>query len=109
MGQQITVNLPDIGDFKDVEIVELLVNEGDEVAAEDSVLTLETDKATMEIPSPQAGMVAKLLVQVGDTVSQGDQILILEAAVASGTESATEAAAPAMPRSLRPSKPRRSS
>ena len=97
MGQQITVNLPDIGDFKDVEIVELLVNEGDEVAAEDSVLTLETDKATMEIPSPQAGMVAKLLVQVGDTVSQGDQILILEAAVASGTESATEAAAPAMP------------
>ncbi|MEL6710310.1 MAG: dihydrolipoyllysine-residue acetyltransferase [Pseudomonadota bacterium] len=80
MGQQITVTLPDIGDFKDVEIVELLVSAGDQIAAEDSVLTLETDKATMEIPSPQAGTIAKLLVQVGDTVNQGDQILVLETA-----------------------------
>jgi pyruvate dehydrogenase E2 component (dihydrolipoamide acetyltransferase) len=80
VGQQITVTLPDIGDFKDVEIIELLVSVGDTVAAEDSVLTLETDKATMEIPSPQAGTVASLLVQVGDTVNQGDQILMLETA-----------------------------
>ncbi len=91
MGQQITVTLPDIGDFKDVEIIELLVSAGDTIAAEDSVLTLETDKATMEIPSPQAGTVAKLLVQVGATVSQGDQILLLE--TTSGAEPAAEAKA----------------
>ncbi len=86
MGQQITVTLPDIGDFKDVEVVELLVSAGDTIAAEDSVLTLETDKATMEIPGPQAGTIVQLLVQVGDTVSQGDPILLLE--TASGTAAA---------------------
>ena len=96
MGQQITVTLPDIGDFKDVEFFEVLVCSGDTFAAEDSVLTLETDKATMEIPSPQAGTIAKLLVQVGDTVNQGDQILVLETAssVAEAEPTLQEAAAP---------------
>ena len=63
--------LPDIGDFKDVEVIELLVAEGDTVAAEDSLLILESDKATMDIPSPYAGTIKKLSVKVGDKISEG--------------------------------------
>jgi pyruvate dehydrogenase E2 component (dihydrolipoamide acetyltransferase) len=74
--QQITV--PDIGDFKDVEIIEVLVKVGDAIAPEDSLLTLESDKATMDVPSPQAGTVSELLVNVGDRVSEGSAILTLE-------------------------------
>jgi pyruvate dehydrogenase E2 component (dihydrolipoamide acetyltransferase) len=70
--------LPDIGDFESVEIIEILVSEGDQVAVEDSLLTLESDKATMEIPSPQAGKVKSVAVKVGDRVSEGDTILSIE-------------------------------
>lgn len=78
MGRTTDVLLPDIGDFDSVEIIEILVSEGDEVAVEDSLLTLESDKATMEIPSPHAGKVKSLAVKVGDRVGEGAVILTLE-------------------------------
>jgi len=73
------VKVPDIGDFKEVEVIEVLVKPGDAVTKEQSLITLESDKATMEIPSPAAGKVAQLKVKVGDKVSQGTTILMLEA------------------------------
>jgi dihydrolipoamide dehydrogenase len=74
------VKVPDIGDFNEVEVIEVLVKPGDTVAKEQSLITLESDKATMEIPSPQAGVVKELKVRVGDKVSKGSAILALEAA-----------------------------
>jgi len=73
-----TVGVPDIGDFKEVEVIEVLVKPGDKVAKEQSLITLESDKATMEIPSPAAGVVKELKVKTGDKVSQGMPILVLE-------------------------------
>jgi dihydrolipoamide dehydrogenase len=87
MAQTVEVKVPDIGDFKDVDIIEVLVKPGDRVEKETSLITLESDKATMEIPSSHAGVVKELRVKVGDKVSQGTVILRLE-----GEESA---AAPA--------------
>jgi dihydrolipoamide dehydrogenase len=72
------VKVPDIGDFKEVEVIEVLVKPGDAIAKEQSLITLESDKATMEIPSPAAGKVAELKVKVGDKVSKGSPILLLE-------------------------------
>jgi dihydrolipoamide dehydrogenase len=74
------VKVPDIGDFKDVEVIEVLVRPGDKVAKEQSLITLESDKATMEIPSPAAGVVKDIRIKVGDKVSQGSAILVLEGA-----------------------------
>jgi pyruvate dehydrogenase E2 component (dihydrolipoamide acetyltransferase) len=71
------VTVPDIGDFKDVPIVEIHVKPGDPVNAEDALMTLESDKATMDVPAPASGTVDKLLVQVGDRVGQGTPILLL--------------------------------
>jgi pyruvate dehydrogenase E2 component (dihydrolipoamide acetyltransferase) len=71
--------VPDIGDFKEVEVVEILVKPGDTVAKEQSLVSLESDKATMEIPSPEAGVVKELKIKVGDKVSQGSVLLALEA------------------------------
>src|SRR6266436_709929 len=78
----IEVKVPDIGDFKSVEVIEVLVKPGDAVAQEQSLVTLESDKATMEIPAPGAGVVKELRVRVGDKVSQGSPILVLDAAQA---------------------------
>ena len=78
------VLVPDIGDFSDVPVIEVLVAPGDTVAAEDPLITLESDKASMDVPAPAAGTVAELLVQVGDKVSQGTPILNLETASADG-------------------------
>src|SRR5689334_21870628 len=75
----IDVKVPDIGDFKDVAIIELLVKPGDTVKAEQSLITVESDKASMEIPSSHAGVVKELKVKLGDKVSQGSPILVLEA------------------------------
>src|SRR5881392_4125541 len=75
----IEVKVPDIGDFKSVEVIEVLVKPGDAVAKEQSLVTLESDKATMEIPSPGAGVVKELKLKTGDKVSQGSAILLLEA------------------------------
>src|SRR5687767_14289799 len=72
------VKVPDIGDFKDVEVIEVLVKPGDAIAKEQSLVTLESDKATMEIPSPGAGVVKALRIKAGDKVSQGSPILVLE-------------------------------
>jgi len=85
-----TVRVPDIGDFKDVEVIEVLVKPGDTVSAEQSLITLESDKATMEIPSPQAGVVKELLVKLGDKLSEGSPVLVIESG--SGVQ---EAPAPA--------------
>ena len=74
----IEVRVPDIGDFKNVEVIEVLVKPGDSVAKEQSLVTLESDKATMEIPSPGAGVVKEMRIKVGDKVSQGSPILMLE-------------------------------
>src|SRR6266481_1675982 len=87
----IEVKVPDIGDFKNVEVIEVLVKPGDAVAKEQSLVTLESDKATMEIPSPGAGVVKELRIKVGDKVSQGSPILVLEAS------QATQPAAAAAP------------
>ena len=76
----IEVQVPDIGDFKDVAVIELLVKPGDTVKAEQSLITVESDKASMEIPSSHAGVVKELKLKVGDTVNQGSVILVLEAA-----------------------------
>src|SRR2546421_6194575 len=73
------VVVPDIGDFKEVEVIEVLVKPGDAVSKEQSLITLESDKATMEIPSPAAGVVKELKVKIGDKVSQGTPILELDA------------------------------
>ena len=72
------VTVPDIGDFKDVPIIEILVKEGDAINAEDPLLTLESDKATMEVPAPAGGTVEKILVKVGDKVSEGTPILMFK-------------------------------
>jgi dihydrolipoamide dehydrogenase len=78
MNQTIEVKVPDIGDFKDVGVIEIFVKPGDKVDAEQSLITLETDKAAMEVPCPASGMVKALKVKVGDKVSQGSVILTLE-------------------------------
>jgi len=75
--QEIELRLPDIGDFSDVPVIEILVGPGDSVAVEQSLLTLESDKATMEIPSQAAGTVQSVAVQVGDKVNQGDLLMTL--------------------------------
>ena len=72
------VMIPDIGDFKDVPVVEVLVNVGDKLKAEDSLITLESDKATIEVPSPYSGTVKEITVKVGDKVSEGSEILVME-------------------------------
>src|SRR3954462_13991752 len=75
----IEIRIPDIGDFKDVPIIEVHVKPGDKVAVEDPLLTLESDKATLEVPCPQAGTIGEVKVKPGDKVSEGDLIVMLEA------------------------------
>jgi len=102
------VTVPDLGEFKNVEIVELLVKAGDQVRAEQPLLTLETDKAAMEVPAPAAGTVLELKVAQGGKVSKGDLILILEAAegaAAAAAEPVRPAAPSATPREAAPSLP----
>jgi pyruvate/2-oxoglutarate dehydrogenase complex dihydrolipoamide acyltransferase (E2) component len=83
----IDIKVPDIGDFKDVAIIELLVKPGDTVKAEQSLITVESDKASMEIPSSHAGVVKEVKVKVGDTVNEGSVIVSIEAEGAAGTPS----------------------
>ena len=77
---EMVIKVPDIGDFRDVEIIEILVSPGDEIKKEDALITLESDKATMDIPSPATGTVKEVKVKVGDRVSEGSLILLLESA-----------------------------
>lgn len=90
---QVEIKVPDIGDFKEVEVIELLVKPGDTVKAEQSLITVESDKASMEIPSSQGGVVKELKVKIGDKVAEGSLVLILEASA----ETAAVAAAPSAP------------
>ncbi|GIX23693.1 MAG: dihydrolipoyl dehydrogenase [Caldimonas sp.] len=90
----IEIKVPDIGDFKDVGVIEVLVQPGDTVKAEQSLITVESDKASMEIPCPHAGVVKELRVNVGDTVNEGSVILLLETDEAAA---ATPVSAPAAP------------
>jgi len=91
----VEVKVPDIGDFKDVAVIELLVKVGDTVTAEQSLFTVESDKASMEIPSPAAGVVKELKVKIGDTINVGDLVAILEGSTAAAPASAPAAQAPA--------------
>ena len=87
MSSNSEVRVPDIGDFENVEIIEVHVKAGDELKAEDPLITLETDKASMDVPAPAAGKVAELKVKQGDRVSAGDLVLLLEK---SGTDAKPE-------------------
>jgi pyruvate dehydrogenase E2 component (dihydrolipoamide acetyltransferase) len=89
VSKTIEIKVPDIGDFSDVPVIELLVAEGDEVKAEDGLVTLESDKATMEVPSPAAGVIRELRLKLDDRVSEGDVIAVLEVA-AEDTDTAEE-------------------
>ena len=103
MSNLVEIKVPDIGDFKEVEIIEILVKAGDTVQSEASVLVLESDKATMEIPSPSAGIVKELKVKVGDKVSQGTLFMMLETAAAE--QQAKAVAQVAIERATAPDKP----
>jgi pyruvate dehydrogenase E2 component (dihydrolipoamide acetyltransferase) len=103
MAELIEVRVPDIGDFDGVEVIEVLVSEGDQISAEDSLLSLESDKATMEVPSPTTGQVKQVKVSIGDTVAEGDLILTLEASEEGA--SVDQAAAPEQASAPEPSAP----
>jgi pyruvate dehydrogenase E2 component (dihydrolipoamide acetyltransferase) len=99
---QVEIKVPDIGDFKEVEVIELLVKPGDTVKAEQSLITVESDKASMEIPSSHAGVVRELKVKIGDKVAEGSLILMLDADAANAAPApapapAAQVATPAPP------------
>ncbi|HWA14596.1 MAG TPA: dihydrolipoyl dehydrogenase [Burkholderiales bacterium] len=102
MSNAIEVKVPDIGDFKGIPVIEVLVKPGDTVGKEDALVTLESDKATMEVPSPVAGRVKELKVKVGDKVSEGSLILILDG---EGDAPAKAGAAPQAQKSEAPRAP----
>lgn len=94
MARTIEVQVPDIGGFKDVDVIDVLVSAGQQLERDAPLITLETEKATMDVPAPQAGRVVELRVNKGDKVSQGSVILILEAADETSAASAAPASAP---------------
>lgn len=96
MSQIVEVKVPDIGDFHDVPIIEIAVKPGDTVEAEDALLTLESDKATIDIPSPSSGVVKEIRVKVGDKVSEGSVVVLIEAAAEAAATAQPAAAAPAV-------------
>ncbi len=95
MSEPVEITVPDIGDFKDVEVIEVLVQPGDHIEPEQSLITLESDKASMEIPAPRGGLVKELRVKVGDKVNVGDPILLLEPDEAEAAAEAGQGGAPA--------------
>ena len=101
----VDIQVPDIGDFDEVAVIELLVKPGDTVKAEQSLLTVESDKASMEIPSSHAGVVKELKVKLGDKVKQGSVIVVLEAASSNPSEGAVVAVAPAQAPTTPPPQP----
>ncbi|VAW64024.1 Dihydrolipoamide acetyltransferase component of pyruvate dehydrogenase complex, partial [hydrothermal vent metagenome] len=78
MSEMVEVKVPDIGDFESVEIIEVLISVGDQIAEEDSLITVESDKASMEIPSSHAGTVKEVKVSVGESISEGAVVVIIE-------------------------------
>ncbi len=95
MADRVEIRVPDIGDFTNVDVIDVLVNVGDQVAAEDGLITLETDKAAMDVPAPVAGTVVELKISQGDKVSEGDVIAIVEARDAPSATAETKQAEPA--------------
>ena len=95
----IEVKVPDIGDFTDIPVIEIFVKPGDAVKAEDSLVTLESDKATMDVPSPATGTVREVKVKLGDKVSEGSPIVVVD------TDAAAPAASAAKPRRRLPAPP----
>ncbi|MDV6345157.1 dihydrolipoyl dehydrogenase [Nitrosomonas sp. Is37] len=93
MANLIKVEVPDIGDFKDVSVIEVLVKPGDKIEKETSLITLETEKASMEVPSPEAGIVREMHVKIGDKVSQGSLIVTVEAIASAPEEAAMQTGA----------------
>jgi dihydrolipoamide dehydrogenase len=93
----VEIKVPDIGDFKNIPVIEVLVKPGDSVKKEDPLVTLESDKATMDVPAPQAGVVKEVRIKKGDKVSQGSLILTLEAGDGAAAAPAAKAAAPSAP------------
>ena len=96
------INVPDIGDFSDVDVIEVLVQAGDSIALEDPIITLETDKASMDVPASSAGTVKEVLVKVGDKVSEGSAVLLVEVAGEAATPSPTPAASASAPAASAP-------
>ena len=92
MADRVEIKVPDIGEFTDVPVIEVLVGEGDAVEADQSLITLESDKATMEVPSPRAGTIVELRVALDDTVSEGDVVAVLEASEDTGSTEDTQPA-----------------
>jgi len=105
--ETLSVVLPDIGDYTDVPVIEVLVKPGDQIAVDQSLLTLETDKATMEVPSPYAGLVESVAVKVGDKLTQGDLILTLRGEAAHSADAGAQAPqpTPAAPAARAPGEP----
>ncbi|HWH46884.1 MAG TPA: dihydrolipoyl dehydrogenase [Burkholderiales bacterium] len=99
MSNLIEVKVPDIGDFKNIPVIEVLVKPGDRIKKEDALITLESDKATMEVPSPQSGVIKEIKVKVGDKLSEGSVVLLLEGATTEAPAAKVEApkAAPKTP------------
>ena len=96
----VSVEVPDIGDFDDVPVIEILVSAGDTVQTDDPLLTLESDKATMDVPAPFAGTIKEISVSVGDRVSQGKLLLKMEPAEGSPSQDSRS-----RPRRRRPTAP----
>jgi len=98
-GGTVEVTVPDIGDYKDVPVIEVHVKPGDQVEKEQSLVTLESDKATMDVPSSHAGVVKEVKVNIGDNISEGRVVVILETSGVTGIAAATPAPASSRPRS----------
>ena len=94
MAERIEICVPDIGDFEDVEVVEILVAKGDAIEFDDPLVSIESDKATMEIPSTAGGVVAEIRVAEGDRVSEGSVLVVLEGAADAATSSFDDSPAP---------------
>ena len=105
MSEMVKVKVPDIGDFDEVEIIEVLVSVGDQIAEEDSLITVESDKATMEIPSSHAGTVKEIKVNVGDKIAEGGLVVIVEASDAAAAEAPQEAVKEEAPAPVEAAKP----
>jgi len=88
MSEMVEVKVPDIGDFDSVEIIEILVSVGDQIAEEDSLITVESDKASMEIPSSHAGTVKEIKVAIGDSIAEGGVVVVVEASAGASAEAA---------------------
>ena len=102
---QVEVKVPDIGDFKEVEVIEVMVKVGDTIKVDQSLITVESDKASMEIPSSQAGVVKEIKVKVGDKVAEGSLLVIVEGEGAAAAPAAAPQAAAAAPAAAQASAP----